>query len=315
MPAVPQAAPAVQSVNVKWGAVRKRAKARKGDSGLLSVRLLLFFGTLLVVGLLLLASMLGGRFGALHQVTLDLVGPLQSIVTRTFGGIGSLKDDYLALLDVREDNKRLNALIDKYMLELAERREGYQKYKHYEELLDFKQKEGFGLVTARVVGKDPAFWFQTVIVDRGSSDDVVEGMVVLSPSGVVGQVIHTSDNFSKVLLANAPSSAIDAMVQKNRVRGILKGAGEKGYVLQYVLKNADVAEGDHIVTAGIGGIFPSGITLGRVSAVRILERGMFQEIEVRPSVDFQKLEVVFIDLTDRKKVLDEMYMEAERQGR
>jgi rod shape-determining protein MreC len=295
-----------------WGSVIKRVKARKGQNGLLSVRLLLLFGTLMVVGLLLLASMLGGRFGALHQVTLDLVGPLQRLVTTSLSGVTALKDDYIALLDVREDNKRLNALVEKYMQELSERREGYQKYKHYEELLAFKQQEGFGLITARVVGKDPDFWFQTIVVDRGTEDDVVEGMVVLSPRGVVGQVVHTSDNFSKILLANGPSSAIDAMVQKNRVRGILKGAGEKGFVLQYVLKNADVSEGDFIVTAGIGGIFPSGIPLGQVSAVRILERGMFQEIEVEPSVDFQKLEVVFIDLTDRKKVLDEMYIETDR---
>lgn len=299
-------------MNVKWRSVRNLPKSRKRQSSLFSLRLLLFFGTLLVVGLLLLASMLGGGFGVLHQLTLDAVGPIQSIVTRSLGGVASIKDDYIALVNLSEDNKRLNALVEKYMQELSDRREAYQQYKHYEELLEFKKKEGFGLATARVVGKDPALWFQTIIVDRGSEDDVVDGMVVLCPSGVIGQVIHTSDKFSKVLLANAPSSAIDAMVQKNRVRGILKGAGADGYVLEYVLKNADVSVGDYIVTAGIGGIFPSGIPLGQVSAVRMKERGMFQEIQVKPSVDFQKLEVVFIELTDRKKILREMYSGADR---
>lgn len=267
----------------------------------------MFVGTVLVIGLLLLASLLGGGFGALHKLTLDLVGPIQSVVSRSLSGLVSFKDDYIALLDVREDNKRLSDLVNKYLQELSERREGYHKFKHYEELLEFKKQEGFGLLTARVVGKDPALWFQTIIIDRGTEDDVLEGMVVLSPNGVVGQVIHTADKYSKVLLANAPSSAIDAMVQKNRVRGILKGADARGYVLEYVLKNADVAEGDYIVTAGIGGIFNAGIPLGQVSAVRSLERGMFLEIEVRPSVDFQKLEVVFVDLTDRKKILSQMY--------
>ncbi|SHO45096.1 rod shape-determining protein MreC [Desulfopila aestuarii DSM 18488] len=265
-----------------------------------------------MVGLLLLASLLGGGFGALHKLTLDLVGPLESAVSRSLSGVITVKDDYLALFNVREDNKRLAALVDKYMQELAERRESYHKFKHYEELLDFKKQEGFGLLTARVVGKDPALWFQTIIIDRGAEDDVVEGMVVLGPSGVIGQIIHTSESYSKVLLANAPSSAIDAMVQKNRVRGILKGAGANGYVLEYVLKNADVVEGDYIVTAGIGGIFQSGIPLGQVSSVRSLERGMFLEIKVRPSVDFQKLEEVFVDLTDRKKILNEMYSGADR---
>ncbi|MFV0437217.1 MAG: rod shape-determining protein MreC [Desulfopila sp.] len=287
--------------------MRKRVNTRKRPSGLFSVRLGVFVGTVLVIGLLLLASLLGGGFGALHKLTLDLVGPIQSVVSRSLSGLVSFKDDYIALLDVREDNKRLSDLVNKYLQELSERREGYHKFKHYEELLEFKKQEGFGLLTARVVGKDPALWFQTIIIDRGTEDDVLEGMVVLSPNGVVGQVIHTADKYSKVLLANAPSSAIDAMVQKNRVRGILKGADARGYVLEYVLKNADVAEGDYIVTAGIGGIFNAGIPLGQVSAVRSLERGMFLEIEVRPSVDFQKLEVVFVDLTDRKKILSQMY--------
>ena len=89
------------------------------------------------------------------------------------------------------------------------------------------------------------------------------------------------------------------MVQKNRVRGILKGAGKDGYILYYVLKKADVAVGDQIVTAGIGGVFPTGVPLGTVSVVRKKQRGMFQEITVEPAVDFQRLETVFINLTEK----------------
>jgi rod shape-determining protein MreC len=265
-----------------------------------------------VVGLLLLASMLGGRFGTLHQLTLDFIGPMQSVVTRTVAGITSVKDDYIALWNVREENKRLQALVDKYLKELGEYREGFSTNLHLEELLAFKEKLSFQPLAARVVGKEPAYWYQTIVVDRGKKDDVLEGMVVLAPSGVVGQVIHTGEHYSKILLANAPSSAIDAMIQKNRVRGILKGAGERGYVLHYVLKNVDVEEGDYIVTAGIGGVFPAGIPLGRVSKIHKKQRGMFQEIEVQPRVDFQKLEFVFIDPTDRRKILDSTNPSARR---
>jgi rod shape-determining protein MreC len=292
--------------------VRKRASTRKDKSRAFSGRLVLFLATLAVVGVLLLVSMLGGRFGALQQFTLDLIGPLQNLATRASGGLASIKNDYIVLWNVREENKHLYELNKKYLQELSEYREGYRKYRHYEELLDFKKQQGFGLLTARVVGRDPAFWYQTIVVDRGREDDVVEGMVALSPKGVVGQVIHTADHYSKILLANAPSSAIDALVQKNRVRGILKGAGQKGYTLQYVLKNADVAVGDHIVTAGIGGVFGSGLPLGLVTAVHRRERGMFLEIEVEPSVDFQKLEVLFIDLNDARKLIREMNLEIAR---
>jgi rod shape-determining protein MreC len=284
--------------------VRKKTKAIQERSIFATIRVFILITIVSIVGLLLLASMLGGRFGTLHQLTLDFIGPMQSVVTRSVAGIVSIKDDYITLWNVRAENKRLQALVDKYLKELGEYREGYSTNLYLEELLEFKEKLNFEPLAARVVGKEPAYWYQTIVVDRGKKDDVLEGMIVLAPSGVVGQVIHTGEHYSKILLANAPSSAIDAMIQKNRIRGILKGAGERGYVLHYVLKNADIEEGDYIVTAGIGGVFPAGIPLGIVSKIHKKRRGMFQEIEVQPHVDFQKLEFVFIDPTDRRKIPD-----------
>jgi len=292
--------------------VRKNTKAIQGRSIGATIRILLLITLLLVVGLLLLAAMLGGRFGPPHQFTLDFIGPLQSAVTRTFSGIVNLKNDYVALLNVRAENKQLQAQIDKYLTELGEYREGYSTYRHLQELLGLKDKLTFKPIAARVVGKEPAYWYQTIVVDRGKKDDILEGMIAFAPGGVVGQVMHTADNYSKILLANAPSSAIDAMVQKNRTRGILKGAGEKGFVLQYVLKTADVEVGDFIVTAGIGGVFPAGMPLGKISKIEKKQRGMFQEIEVEPHIDFQKLEYVLLDPTDRKAVLDSMNLSPAR---
>ncbi|MBW2659456.1 MAG: rod shape-determining protein MreC [Deltaproteobacteria bacterium] len=293
--------------------MRKKPKNTIAGSPLFSaLRIALLCSILFVVGLLLLASMFGGTFGASHKLTLDFIGSLQSAVTGVASGVTAIKDDYIALWNVRAENKRLLTLVDKYLSELGEYREGYSSYLHLQELLEFKEKHDFNPLSARVVGKEPAYWYQTIVVDLGENDDVLEGMIAFAPGGVVGQVIQTGERYSKILLANAPSSAIDAMIQKNRMRGILKGAGERGYVLHYVLKNADVSVGDTVVTAGIGGVFPAGIPLGKVSVVHKKRRGMFLEIEVKPDVDFQKLEFVFIDPTDRKKILKEMNLSTER---
>ena len=292
--------------------MRKNTKAIRRKSIFSAVRVVLLVTILLVVGLLLLVSTVGGRFGTAHQLTLDFIGPLQSGVTQTISGLSSLKDDYIALWNVRAENKRLHVLVDKYLKELGEYREGYSTYLYLEKILEFKNKSKFELIAARVVGKEPTYWYQTIIVDRGKKDDILEGMIALAPGGVVGQVIHVGEHYSKILLANAPSSAIDALIQKNRTRGILKGVGEKGYVLNYVLKNAEVSVGDQIVTAGIGGVFPAGVPLGRVSKIHKKRRGMFQEIEVQPYIDFQKLEFVLIDPTDRQKILYSMGLSSKR---
>ncbi len=291
--------------------MKKKAKVEQKVPSF-SIRLILLLVVLAFVGLLLVASLLGGKFGVPHQLALDFIGPVQGVVARAAGGLRSLKDEYLDLRAAREEAKRLRVLADTYLAELTQYREGYANYRHLEELLAFKKRSQFPLLAARVVGREPVFWYQTIIVDRGRSDDVLEGMVAMAPAGAVGQVIHVGEHYSKVLLANAPSSAIDAMVQKNRIRGILKGAAERGFVLNYVLKNADVEVGDTIVTAGIGGVFPTGIPLGKVSSVVKKRRGLFQEITVVPEVDFQTLEFVFIDLTDRRGIMQSMGLFTER---
>lgn len=277
--------------------MRKRNSERKGWK-----RALLFKGSLLfglIFGLILFVSSFGGRFGFFHQVTLESLGPFQSFVTNVSQSVSNVWNGYIALWGVRDENKRLKKIIVEYEDKFNEYMEAYSTYLMLKEKMEYKKKESFPSTTARVIGKDPSYWFQTIIVDRGENDGIIEGMVARNEKGVVGQVIQVSANYSKILLANAPSSAIDAMVQKSRVRGILKGAGKNGFTLYYVLKNADVVVGDRIVTAGIGGVFPSGVPLGEVSAVRKKQRGMFQEIEVKPAVDFLRLETVFINLTEK----------------
>lgn len=239
-----------------------------------------------------------------HSLTLEFLGLMQRGVTVANSSVTGIYENYLDLLNVRAENRRLQGLVEKYLKELEEYREGYTNYLSLQAQLDFKETLKFDPIAGRVVGKGGGNWNQTIVVDCGRSDDILEGMIAFSPEGVVGQVIQVSENYCKVLLADAPSSAIDAIVQKNRVRGILKGNGHKGYTLEYVLKNDDVVVGDNIVTAGIGGVFPRGMFLGKVSAVHKKRRGMFLEIEVIPRVDFQNLEFVFIDPTDRRKIVE-----------
>lgn len=284
--------------------VRKKSNDREKTSRLRFTRFFLLFSLFSVILLLLLGSAAGGRFGAFHQLALETLGPIQNVFTRiSLSGI-RLKNRYICLWNLQAENDQLRKELGTYHAQLDEYRSAYARNRFLENELAFKKKVSFPALMARVVGKDPSFWFKTLIIDRGKNDGIVTGMVARNSRGVVGQIVQVSDNYSKVLLANAPSSAIDAIVQKSRARGILKGAGEQGYTLQYVLKNGNVKEGDTIVTAGIGGVFPPEITLGTVSKVHSKRRGMFLEIEVEPAVDFARLEVLFINLSEEQLDID-----------
>jgi rod shape-determining protein MreC len=286
--------------------VRKKRNSRKKTVRTTGLRRWLLFFLLASFIVVVFTSSTGGRFGVFHQLTLETLGPLQGFFTKVSLGTAKLKDKYIALINLQEENERLRLELAKVREQLDEYSSAYSRNRFLETALEFKQQNSFPRRMARVVGKDPSFWFQTLIVDRGENDGVVTGMVARTSQGVVGQVAQVSDNYSKILLANAPSSAIDAIVQNSRVRGILKGAGEKGYILHYVLKNAEVKVGDKIVTAGIGGVFPSGITLGTVSKVHAKRRGMFLDIMVEPAVDFARLEFLYINLSEEQLVIDEM---------
>jgi rod shape-determining protein MreC len=89
---------------------------------------------------------------------------------------------------------------------------------------------------------------------------------------------------------------VDALVQRSRARGLIKGDGEGGCIFQYVLRKDDVGVGDIIVSSGLGGVFPKGVRVGQVSEVVRRNAGLFQTVRITSFVDFEKLEEVLVVL-------------------
>lgn len=274
--------------------MRKRGSSKR-SSRFRAFRLVLLSAVILTLALIFLVSTLGSqKFSVLHKLILEATGPVQKVVTHTTGYFALFTEKYSDLVNVREENKRLwNELLE-CRAAAYRNKEALATNTRLQKLLDFKENLDQPMLVARIVGKDPSLWFRTVIIDRGSNDGLAKGMPVVNSEGIVGQVFAVSPNYSKVLLAIAPSSALDVLLQKSRVRGILKGNGSLTFKLDYVLKTVDVQEGDQVVTAGFGGLFPTGMPVGVVSKVIRKRRGMFLDIEVRPAVDFLTLEELLI---------------------
>lgn len=161
-------------------------------------------------------------------------------------------------------------------------------------LMGFQKKMAGQMIAAEVVGKDPSPWSKTIIVDKGISDGVQLGQPVVIPEGITGLVIDAANHYSKVLLLIDPSSAVAALVQKTRARGIVKGSTSGKCVFKYVLRKHDISVGDDVVSSGLDGVFPKGLRVGRVSEIVKLNAGIFQEVSVTPYADFETLEEVFI---------------------
>ncbi|MCI5158908.1 MAG: rod shape-determining protein MreC, partial [Candidatus Electrothrix sp. AUS1_2] len=241
------------------------------------------------------------QFGTVHKVIFEGAGPLQKGMARISRSIHSVKRKYIDLLTVREEKERLWRELQECRTTAYANRGAVALNARLRKLLDFKESSNQPTITAQIIGKDPSLWFRSVIIDRGTGDGVGKGMPVVTGEGIVGQVYASSSDYSKVLLAIAPSSAIDVLLQDSRIRGILKGTGANLYHLDYILKTAEVFVGDRVVTAGYGGMFPTGLPVGIVSKVTRNRRGMFLEIEVVPAVDFRTLENLLVIEREKKE--------------
>ncbi|MBI2711381.1 MAG: rod shape-determining protein MreC, partial [Bdellovibrio sp.] len=106
--------------------------------------------------------------------------------------------------------------------------------------------------------------------------------------------LRTTQNTSDVVTILDLLSAVDAIVERSRARGIVEGLTDDVCQLRYALRTDDIQPGDVLISSGLGGIFPKGVTVGTVSKVNRKPYGITQEVEVRPSVDFSKLEEVLV---------------------
>ncbi len=225
--------------------------------------------------------------------------PVQLLGNAT-GAVEDTIQKYVWLRQVQEENEVLRQRVQGLEQRLADYREAYLENLRLRRLLDFKSTIHAETIAAQVVLHDPTGWFQTLMVDKGFLDQVEPDMPVVNDEGVVGRILDVSDRYSRILLITDPGSAVDAVVQRNRVRGVLSGKDSSSCFLRYVRGNQDVQVGDLIVTSGKDGIFPKGLRLGVVQGVVKDPVDLFQRIEVKPLVRLTALEEVLIIRRDSR---------------
>ena len=162
----------------------------------------------------------------------------------------------------------------------------------------------FDLVAARVIGRESDTWSRMIVIDRGTMNGIANDMPVVTPQGLVGRVVEAGLNSSKVQLILDPRSSVGTIVQRaeSRVTGIVQGDMDNPTMPQMVNipKNADVVEGDVIVTSGFGGVYPKGIIVGLMSSLKNDDGGLLKIGVLEAAVDFQKLEDVMVITASRE---------------
>jgi rod shape-determining protein MreC len=248
-------------------------------------------------------------WGPTGQLVIDITAPFQNLIAQMSGAVERFWLNYFQLINVREENAQLKAAVDSLKMENSRYLEMLSGHKRLEELLQFKQSINELSLAARVIGLDPTGWFKSVIIDKGEDEGVRLDMSVVNADGIVGRVVSVSQNYAKVLLIIDQNSAVDCLVQRSRERGIAVGLSTDICKLNYVQKSGDVAVGDIIVSSGLADIFPKGLPVGEVLNVKDVPGELFKDIDIRPTVNFSKLEVVLLIMKERMPSSDQTKVE------
>ena len=241
-----------------------------------------------------------------QAVVLEIAAPIERVISAPIDGVTGFFEEYVDLLGVRADNRRLRRRIAEIESENLQFREALVSSGHLARIASMRDEIEIPMLPAEVVGLDVAPWFRSVLVDRGARHGVEPGYPVITHKGVVGVVTATSSHAAKTMLLLDRQSSVDAVVQRSRARGVLRGIGRERLEFEFVVRGADVVVGDAIVTSGLGGIDPKGLRLGRVGELRDAGGRLTRIAVIDPAVDLGQLEQVFVMLR-RGPTMDLLY--------
>jgi rod shape-determining protein MreC len=223
---------------------------------------------------------------------MQLVGPVASSVAWTAGAFRRTSNSIRLNRTLIDENRRLRVEIEILRRESVEHLGAEAELQRLSEALAYQRTSGGEIQAADIVYIDHASWLQTAILAVRPSSVRVNQPVV-SPTGLVGRVVLVAGGYAKIQLITDRSASVGVMIERTRRQGITHGGGRGFLELDYVPLQSDVRPGDVVVTAGIDGVYPRGVRVGRVASVEAGDE-LFHRIRVLPGVDFGSLDHVFL---------------------
>lgn len=237
--------------------------------------------------------------GRVKAVAREVVAPLQETagvftsrlkeavsVIRGLGGMAAKN---------REMSKELTRLRNQVRLARGLREEN----KRLREALRLKTSRADQLIACEVIARDISGWWRTVRVGKSQEFDIEEGSAAITADGLVGRAVSITRNTADILLVSDPTCRVSVRIDRVGCSGVLHGrrALKRGRALcrmDFINKDAAVRVGDKVVTSGLGGLFPKGILVGRVSKIYQGPSGLYQYADVVPAADLSNLSLLFV---------------------
>ncbi len=265
--------------------------------------------TIICVVLMVLSLFFDGIMSSVRNVTNTFILPMQKGVNTVGTYVESKIDAFKNYEDVLAENEELKEQINDYETVIAQyRQDSYeldrlQKLYELDELYTDYEKTG-----ARVIAKDTGNWFDVFYIDKGTDDGLSVGCNVLYGNGLCGIITEIGDDYAKVRSIIDDTSNVNAMVLPSEtlcnVTGSLTNYSD-GYLLAENLDiDADISEGDQVVTSYVSSKYLSGITIGYVTKVENDANNLTKTAYITLAADFSNIEEVLVITETKKNVTD-----------
>ena len=204
-----------------------------------------------------------------------------TILTNGYNYLRSLQKIDKENKELREENRKLT-------IANAKNRALEIENSLLSQLLNYNPPPNARYITARIIAEEGDGFAHSITVYVSDTQNVKKGQIVLGDKGVIGRVESVGRNYAKIFLINDINSKIPVVIEKSRVRGILSGENTPMPKMMFIPIDAEIAEGDIVVTSGVGGIFPPGLLVGKIYSINK------SEVVVRPFNNLTNMEYVQI---------------------
>jgi rod shape-determining protein MreC len=258
----------------------------------------LLFVAVMVGHTLLISAQVNSRRGVslLQESLTTVVVEAQRAAWAVVDGVRDVWSAYVGLRGVRAENDRLLGEVTRLRVQLQQEQAVSRGTEHLRQLLDLRTRTTWQTTGAEVIAGSTSPEFRSITIDKGRESGIRTDMAVMAAAGVVGRVVDSALRAASVQLLTDRNAAASVLIDRSRAQGIVLGNGDGTLRLEYVAAVADVKADDIVVTAGLDGVYPKGLPVGRVTLV---DRNgtSYRRVVVTPFVDFSSLEAVLVVLS------------------
>jgi rod shape-determining protein MreC len=273
----------------------------------ISPRILLIILTVVCMLLLTVSALFSKLTRPFAYVTGMVIVPMQSGINRVGSFFGDKLGNFRTMHELSEENERLKEKVKELTEKNQRLASGQDELEKLQKLyeLDSEYKD-YKKVGARVISRGGGNWYETFIINKGSADGIKVDMNVIADEGLVGIVIETGRNYAKVRPIVDDNSNVSARAEVSEDTCVVKGNSEKirkdGAIdVVYISKDAEMTNGEMLMTSHISSKYLPGIRIGYVNNITKDPSNLTQSAEVSPLVDFEHLDEVLV-ITDLKSV-------------